>query len=224
MLMSSDNKSAIKAFNQLNQDVKLIYSNWILGPNGVITGRPVIKKDKMRIAFNHAYFKTTLLESIPFLEGITISSNEMYSEFSKLKGDKHIEIDQDGNIVGTGKDDVKVILGRKWNAIEEEFWHRHRIELLDDFKFVEDGGGMEMVFDQDTIDELISYNYIAPAFNDDPKYVMYLAISEFPLLKRYRNLTATTSHPDNKEYFDVVFKTFNDSGEKFVIKRRFVKM
>ena len=223
MLESSDDKSAIKAFYQLNQDIKLIYSNWVLGPNGVIVGRPVIKRDRIRTAFNHAYFKTALLESLPFLEGITISSSELYAEFNKLKGSKVIGIDSNGNVVGSDEKGTNVIFGRKWNAIEEEFWHRHRLTLLKEFEFAE-VGGMQMVFDDETIKELIDYSFIAPMFNDDPRYVMYLGISEFPLLKRYKNLTASTSVPDNKDYFDVVFKTFNDSGERFVIKRRFVKM
>lgn len=213
-------KNDAKLLYELNQNVKLLYQKWWVDQTGLIMGVPIKVGDKIKDKYLHAYYKTPIVDMIPDIKGVMFEAKLMYDTYKGLKKPNGIELIPEG-IRFLSQDGESEIVGKRMSEATKDLIDYRRNMLLEDFNEFKDATCME--FDDETIDRLISYNFVNMDLFGKKEYRMYLAISEFPLLKRFRHCKILAKE-NEEEYFDVAFITFNDAGEKFTIKRRFVKI
>lgn len=211
-----EKKKYVKALYDLNQYVKNVYKGYtIYGQKGIIIGIPV--KDK----FANSVYMSNIVQTHPFLENTMLESDKVYDCWREDKPDE-IEVIDNEIYITDSVTNHPFIVGKKIE-ITEAFRSRYvkALEELDDFF----KNGEFFSFTEEEVNKLIGYEQITKRLNDDPAYEMILAISEFPLLKKFKSLGCYLRDYGKKvEYFDVLYVTKSNSGEAFYMKRRFLKM
>lgn len=213
-------KNYAKMLYDLNQNVKLLYQRWWVDDTGLIMGVPVKVGDKIKDKYIHAYYKTPAVDIIPGIKGAMFDAKSIYDTYKGLKKPNDVELTSEG-IRFLSQDGPSEIVGKRMSEGSKDLVNYRRNMILEDFEEFKDAICIE--FDDETIGTLIGYNFVNMTLFDKDEYRMYLAISEFPLLKRFKHCKLLAKEND-EEYFDVAFITFNNAGEKFIIKRRFVKI
>ena len=219
----------IKCLHEMNQCVKHIYSKYTIMGNGTITGIPVKQK------FLHGYYHTELLEKLPELQDCYFEASKIYDAWRDKNKPDEIVIEDTGELFLVDNEaNTKILVGKKFppmkdgNSVAMEPYRAY-IEATRRVKEISDiveSTLTIMEFTDEQISDMIGYKKINPMFRDEKRYEMMLTISEFPLLKKFKHLKAYLMDYDPKYniYFDVVFSTYNNSGERSLVKRRFLKM
>jgi len=221
------NRKYAKDLNDLNQRVKMIYSRYIILENGFIIGIPIMNSEKkIKEKYLHAYYRTNILNLHPDLVNVSFYPQAIFEYFRDYKPD-YLEIENDNLMIwDTSSKDIQPICGGKKindnmlvnanNTLSKVGNEIAEIIKADDV--------ISLEFSPEDIKGMIDYKKISPCFLGDESMTMYLAISEFPLLKKFKHITAYSREIfRTKEYFDVVFNTYN-GNDKFLIKRRFLRV
>ncbi len=217
-------RKRMKTFHELNQMLKTIFVGYIVVQgSGCIYGNPVNDRSgKPNTKYYHSFLESKgLLDEFPCLSNAFIDSHKVFLAF---RDDKPEDIAlENGNvtIVGeNGKYNVGFILNPKQveNSIERFN------TIMNEIQGTVKNNNTMMQFTDEMVNALIGYEKIIPKFYNDDSMVMHLAISEFPLLKKLKHCLALM-HDAGKNFFDVVFVTFDEKETvKFWIKRRFIKI
>lgn len=220
-----ERKRKVKQFIELNQGLKLIYKQWFIFDTGHIVGIPISDVDKkVKMKYIHGYYRTSILDTYPELANVLISSQATFEAHRDMKHYDEIVI-EDGIIRVKSLDEDPKDIGRV--ATETDITSAKQMMSLassDVLSVLQNGERECYEFSESQIEQLIDYQLVKPCFFDDESYQMYLTISEFPLLKKFKNLRAYTNHYNRDGiWFDVVFETYQKDEAHF-IKRRFLRM
>lgn len=220
-----ERKRKVKQFLELNQGLKLVYKQWFILDTGHVVGIPVSDADKkVKMKYIHGYYRTAILDTYPELKNTIISSQSTFEASRDLKHYDEIVIED--NIVRVKSvDEEPKDIGRVANELDIASAKKMMSVASSDVLTVLRDEEIERYdFSDSQVEQLIDYQLIKPCFFDDESYQMYLTISEFPLLKKFKNLRAFTNHYSSDGiWFDVVFETYHGS-ESYFLKRRFLRM
>ena len=186
----------------LNNQLKKIYSNYIITENNIIIGI----SEKFKIS----YYKGIIVDIFPELSNVIIDSEQLTLVLRKKKTE--FDFIKSNNIIKIDDEDIGYYIDNI------DYYDKIITKTMDDLKITDEYYYYE--FSDIQISELISYKILKLKIIGD--YKMYISISEFPLLKKLKKLTAYIKFSDT-EYFDVIFKTYN-SQESFYIFRKFLKL
>lgn len=218
-------KLKVKQLFELNQCLKLIYKQWIILESGCIIGIPVSDADKnVKVKYLHGYYRTGFLKTYPEFSNMIIYSHPTYEAKRDMKHFYDIIV-EDSKLKVISIDEDPVIIGKPASETEisaaENTMRNVSNELIPIFG---DKEYERYDFSFHQIEQLIDYRLIKPCFFDDESYQMYLTISEFPLLRKFKNLRAYTNrYSANELWFDVIFETYLGTESHFM-KRRFLRL
>lgn len=218
-------KLKVKHFFELNQNLKLIYKQWIILESGCIIGIPISDADRnVKVKYLHGYYRTGFLKKYPEFSNMVIYSHPTYEAKRDMKHFCDIIV-EDSKLKVISIDEELAIVGKPASESEisaaEKTMRNVSNELIPIFS---DKDYERYEFSSFQIEQLTDYRLIRPCFFDDESYQMYLTISEFPLLKKFKNLRAYTNHYSvNEIWFDVIFETYLGTESHF-LKRRFLRL
>ena len=202
----------VKTLYEVNQNVKIVYSVYMVYGD-IIYGTPT------KPEYKYSYYSTEALRDMPETEYAFINSTALFEAYKEDKPE-YIEVQDDGKIVIRGEKEH--LIGRKMTDEERQRMSEMIANRTKRIKEVVDGHEDQKTFDEEEVSDLIGYKKISPMFLNKPEYTMHIAISLFPLLKRFKAMKAYMK-PSDKGYFDIVFSMFS-KGERLVIFRRAVTL
>lgn len=203
-----------KELYDLNQYTKNLYDMYFIVQGGTLVGRAVKEK------FKHSYYHTEIWKRHPQILNCLLNPKTIYDAYR----DKHKPdlIDMENGVLK-----YKEGTENSWDIgtpFDIDVLERRAAQAVEELGQIVCHADAEREFSREEIQQLIGYERIFPMFLDDPRFLMILAISEFPLLKKWKHLKAYMKDYPDKNYFDVVFITYSNSGERFSVLRRFVKL
>ena len=212
----------LKPLLDLNQNLKLIYSNWVILGNFIV-GIPIKNSEGIyKEKFRKSFYKTSILEKLPDINYYSFDSSMLYKLYKDRK--KYKDIMLEDNIIKVDLENEIINIGKALITDKDREKAVKMLNLLiDEFQmFLNDEETLEI--DEESITELIEYKMVKPCMYNNIKYSMYVTISEFPLLKKMRKLKIHGNKEcEQEDCFDVVYETY-DETDSFFMKRRFIKM
>ena len=201
-------RSRMKNLHELNQLVKGIYRNYGITPDGKINGIPVNSTGKVKLPKNkyrQGYFRsTTICDAMPELVWAWLDAKEVFTAFKEDKPEDITVVDRYIYLIGE-KDKYKV------GFVMNDNQRKQLTDLLEGIdKEVNEAiehHDAELPFSHELIEDLIDYKIVRPMFQNKRSLMMYLAISELPFIKKFKQCNAVMVN--GGRFFDVIFRTYH---------------
>lgn len=222
MVFKTD-KDKIKYFLEINQGLKLIYSQWFILENGNIIGVPIRDSDKnLKVKYFHSFYKSSLIEYFPELINVIIYSKETYEVKRDMKDFEALYVIE-GKVMISSINSGSAVIGKVMNEKERNTVFKSMVLINNEMlPILNNPEVSKYEFSDEEVEKLLNYEVIKPEMFNEKYYVMYLTISEFPLLKKFKNLRAYSVKSDD-DCFNVIFETYSKK-ESFFILRKFLKL
>jgi len=201
-------RSRMKNLHELNQLVKGIYRAYGIRPDGKINGIPVLETGKVKLPknkFRHGYFVSkTICQEMPELEWAWLDAAQVFKAFKEDKPEDITIVDRYIYLIGE-KDKYKI------GFVMNDNQRTQLNELVDgldkDFSEAEAKHDSELTFSHEMVEALINYEKVYPMFDEKKSNMMYLTISEFPFIKKFKQCKAIMIN--GGRFFDVIFRTYH---------------
>lgn len=213
-----EKRKRMKVLHEMNQMVKLLFTSYVIAHDGIIFGKPIIKKEKPVKRYTNGYYQCNILSTFPELENCVIDAKSLFETFRDEKPEGLVI--EDGNVILVCEEGKRFTIGRVGDVERINEHLQSKIDMIGDY-YADSLTKYELSGDE--IDRMVGYEVLHPKMLDNEEYIMYLSIGLFPLLKKLKHCIGYLQR-ENDEIFTVVFETTNKKDTKFVMVLKFLKL